>query len=421
MKSGENVSSNYQQQEIEEQIKALKTALVTKTTELTMLADERNDLQKKVTLNESIITEMEKEKLKLEKDLKLWKERAEEKLKLEGDLKLWKERLEQQEKENEFAMTRNKMRINELEVENVQLKQERQSAVLFMEEREEAHRKEILASQDISFWEVSYKDITITGTELGRGAFATVNVGYFHEQKVAVKMLHPNILSNHYIELLRREVGLMAKVRHPHLLLFMAVVFDHPTECPLIITELMTMSLRNALYKPPTKLDNRAKLRIMNDVASALHYLHTQREPILHRDVSSANVLLEELSKTWRGKLSDFGAANLARFSISAAPGAEIYTAPEIPRASVLIEENVTEQTPKVDVYSYGILLCEVFTDKPQLPTRDSYGIMLKAIEVNWSLMHQLILSCVQVEPHKRPTMKQILQTFRDTFSRVLS
>ena len=88
---------------------------------------------------------------------------------------------------------------------------------------------------------------------------------------------------------------------------------------------------------------------------------------------------------------------------------------------SVLIEENVTEQTPKVDVYSYGILLCEVFTDKPQLPTRDSYGTMLKAIEVNWSLMHQLILSCVQVEPHKRPTMKQILQTFRDTFSRVLS
>ena len=31
---------------------------------------------------------------------------------------------------------------------------------------------------------------------LGRGAFATVNVGYFHEQKVAVKMLHPNILSD---------------------------------------------------------------------------------------------------------------------------------------------------------------------------------------------------------------------------------
>ena len=92
----------------------------------------------------------------------------------------------------------------------------------------------------------------------------------------------------------------MAKVRHPRLLLFMAIVFDQPTECPLIITELKAASLRNALYKPPTKLDNRAKLRIMNDVASSLHYLYTQREPILHRDVSSANVLLEVLSKTWR-------------------------------------------------------------------------------------------------------------------------
>ena len=421
MKSEENVSSIYQQREVEEQIKVLKAALVTKTTELTMLADEHDDLQEKVTLNESIITEMEKEKLKLEKDLKLWKERAEEKLKLEGDLKLWKERAEQQEKEHDLAVTHSSLRIKELELENAQLKEEKQSALVFMKEREEAHQKDILASQDISFWEVSYKDIMITPKELGRGAFATVSVGYFREQKVAVKMLHPNILSDHYIELLRREVGLMAKVRHPHLLLFMAVVFDHPTKCPLIITELMTTSLRNALYKTPSKLDNRAKLRIMNDVASALHYLHTQREPILHRDVSSANVLLEELSKTWRGKLSDFGAANLARFSVSAAPGAEIYTAPEIPRASVLIEENVTEQTPKVDVYSYGVLLCEVFADKPQLPTRDNYSTMLKAIEVNWSLMHDVILSCVQVEPHKRPTMKEILQRFRDTFSRVLS
>ena len=293
-----------------------------------------------------LLREMEKEKLKLEEDLKLWKERAEEKLKLENDLKLWKKRAKQQEKENVLAMTHSRMRINELEVENVQLKEEKESALVFMKEREKAHQKDILASQDISFWEVSYKDITITGKELGRGAFATVNVGYFHEQKVAMKMLHPNILSDHYIELLRHEVGLMANVCHPYLLLFMAVIFDYPTECPLIITELMTTSLRNALYKPPTKLDNRAKLCVMNDVASALHYLHTQREPILHRDVSSANVLLEELSKTWRGKLSDFDPANLARFSVSAAPGAEIYTAPEIPKASVLIEENVTEQTP---------------------------------------------------------------------------
>ena len=71
-----------------------------------------------------LLREMEKEKLKLEEDLKLWKERAEEKLKLENDLKLWKKRAKQQEKENELAMTHSRMRINELEVENVQLKEE---------------------------------------------------------------------------------------------------------------------------------------------------------------------------------------------------------------------------------------------------------------------------------------------------------
>ena len=129
-------------------------------------------------------------------------------------------------------------------------------------------------------------------------------------------------------------------------------------ECPLIITELLTTSLRNALYKPPTKLDNHVELRVMNNVGFALHYLHTQREPILHRDVSSANVLLEELSKTWRGRASDFGAANLSRLSVSAAPRAEVYTAPEIPRVSILTEENVIEQTSKVDVYN--MVFCSV-------------------------------------------------------------
>ena len=186
-----------------------------------------------------------------------------------------------------------------------------------------------------------------------------------------------------------------------HSFLFMAVVFDHPKECPLIFTELMTTSLRNALYKPPAKLNNCVKLCVMNNVCSALHYLHTQREPILHCDISSVNVLLEELSKTWKGKASDFGAANLARLSISAAPGAEIYTAPEIHRVSILTEENVIEQTPKFDVYSYDVFLCEVFNEKPQLPTKDNYGTMLKAIEAKWSLMHQLILLCIQVAPHK--------------------
>ena len=85
----------------------------------------------------------------------------------------------------------------------------------------------------------------------------------------------------------------------------------------------MKTSLMNAYYKSMLVIQD--KIRIMNYMASALNYLHSQNEPILHRDVSSANVLLEEVRDSWRAKLSDFVAANLARYSFSAAPGAEIY------------------------------------------------------------------------------------------------
>ena len=80
---------------------------------------------------------------------------------------------------------------------------------------------------------------------------------------------------------------------------------------PIIVTELMPTSLRNELQKSPM-----ARTQVMSigiDVATALNYLHLWKpQPILHRDVSSANVLLEQSTGCqWRAKVSDYGSANL--------------------------------------------------------------------------------------------------------------
>ena len=66
------------------------------------------------------------------------------------------------------------------------------------------------------------------------------------------------------------------------------------------------------------------------DVAKALNYLHCkQPSPIIHRDVSSANVLLWQRGATWRAKLSDYGAANFMSQCMTVNPGAPPYSAPE--------------------------------------------------------------------------------------------
>ena len=272
--------------------------------------------------------------------------------------------------------------------------------------------------QDISFWEASHCDVKII-EKIGEGGWGYVARGLYKEQKVAVKCLHKNVVSSYSIKTLKREVSMMAKVRHPCLLLFIAVVFDHPSGSPMIITELMDCSLRD-VYKT---LKGRQKIKIMIDIACALHYLHTHKDKILHRDVSSANVLIREtVRELYDGKLSDFGSANLARYAVSAGPGAELYMAPEIPRESALAvsASNVIHQTTKIDVYSYGILLCEVFCSEPQLPFREVFPSMLESIKSKFPFMHEQIVKCTNRAPENRPEIVHVLYELRNKFSNLL-
>ena len=222
-----------------------------------------------------------------------------------------------------------------------------------------------------------------------------------------MKCVHPDILDGHTIDRLRREVQIMAQVRHPNLLRFIGAVLDSQVSRqspPLIVLELLDMNLREAYQT--RRLQGSSRISIFRDVAYALHYLHELHEPIIHRDVSAPNVLLEALpSGMWRAKVSDFGSANLARLAQTMGEGAIIYAAPEtFPRE---LSSRPPPQTTKIDVYSYGVLLCEVITS--QMPDRDRFWLMLQQVEKRWPLMHRLILSCIKQNADERPTMAEIL------------
>ena len=257
-------------------------------------------------------------------------------------------------------------------------------------------------------WKIRHTELSLSKNELGRGAWGVIWVGEFRGQRVAVKQMHELIISEDYLELLHREINTMSQLRHPNLLQFIGAVLDHPSGNPMIITEVMDTSLRKAYESKELTPDSSCRpviLSIMRDVAVGLNYLHCLPDPIIHRDVSSANVLLESKGpRKWKTKISDFGSAKFARVAVTEVPGAAVYSAPESHQS--VAHRKKKPQTPKMDSFSYGVLLCEVISCK--FPKIDIFDDLLQASSPK--LLHDLIVSCINEEPDERPTMSQIIK-----------
>ena len=174
-------------------------------------------------------------------------------------------------------------------------------------------------------WVICRDEVQMTDECLGVGGWGTVILGRFRGCKVAVKQIHELILSPHNRRLFEREMNIASRCRHPCLLQFIGATNDEGS--PLFVTELMETSLRALLEQ--RKLHETEISIISLDVALALNYLHKNEPPIIHRDISSANVLLWQEGDQWRGKVSDYGTANFMQQTMTVAPGAMIYSAPE--------------------------------------------------------------------------------------------
>ena len=163
------------------------------------------------------------------------------------------------------------------------------------------------------------------GPELGRGGWATVSVATFRGARVAAKCMHNQIVSYNNIQLFKREMNMASRIRHPNLLQFIGATLEGEM---VILTELMPTSLRKELETQPMSPDQ--TIMISLDVARALNYLHLMRpHSLIHRDISSANVLLEPLPNSrWRAKVSDYGTVNLLQQLHTVCPGNPSYMLP---------------------------------------------------------------------------------------------
>ena len=285
--------------------------------------------------------------------------------------------------------------------QNVVLRQELQKLTTALQQTQKANttlQQQAQQLQDQSHWVVRREEIKMTVEVLGKGGWGEVKVAKFRGLRVAAKCLHEIILSPYNISIFSREMEIAARVRHPNLLQFIGAT---RVGTPIILSELMPTSLRKEIEKSP--LTRAQIIRIAQDISAALNYLHLwQPQPILHRDVSSPNVLLQPSSgEMWKAKLSDYGSANLVQ-SISAnsvAPGNPFYSAPEA--------QFPDHHSPAMDVFSFGVLLIEMILCQP--PASKTADKMTQSENIQWPVMKHLVQRCISRESQARPSIAQVL------------
>ncbi|XP_073153394.1 wall-associated receptor kinase 2-like [Henckelia pumila] len=261
---------------------------------------------------------------------------------------------------------------------------------------------------------------------LGRGGYGTVYRGILPDQRV-VAIKKSRIMDQNQIEQFINEVIILTQVNHRNVVKLLGCCLE--SEVPLLVYEYISNGtlfhhIQNSVEATWFSWSNR--LRIAAESAGALAYLHSATSmPIIHRDVKSSNILLDDSYTT---KISDFGASRLVPLNqtqvTTLVQGTLGYLDPEYFQTSQLTE--------KSDVYSFGVVLAELMTGKkPLSPTKSevernlaTYFIMsvkenrmfqivepriLK--EASFEQLQQigeLVKRCLSLKSDERPTMKEV-------------
>ncbi|GLU12776.1 hypothetical protein SLE2022_294350 [Rubroshorea leprosula] len=246
------------------------------------------------------------------------------------------------------------------------------------------------------------------------------------------------------VKVLAAEMDILGKIRHRNILKLYASLLKGGSSF-LVFEYMANGNLFEALHRKikggVPELDWYRRYKIALGAAKGIAYLHHDcLPPIIHRDIKSSNILLNE---DYEPKVADFGFAKIAEKSLkgsdsdsSSLAGTHGYIAPEL-----AYNRKITEQS---DVYSFGVVLLELVTGKR--PTEDEYGEG-KDI-VYWVLSHlrnrddvlkildrevasqtvqdemikvlKIAVLCTAKLPNLRPTMRDVVKMLGDAAPRTI-
>ena len=196
---------------------------------------------------------------------------------------------------------------------------------------------------------------------LGTGSYGSVYRAKLDELPCAAKLLHSILFqfndpgSQLVLQRFERECEFLSEIRHPHVVQYLGVAHDPESGLPVLLMEMMDESLTGYLEHCNEPLPYHIQVDLCYDIALALAYLHSNG--ILHRDLSSNNVLLIAGS---RAKVTDFGMSKLVDVAprltpLTQCPGTGVYMAPEALRHPPVYSE-------KLDIFSFGVLATQIVT-----------------------------------------------------------
>ncbi|KAM3281958.1 wall-associated receptor kinase 1-like [Capsicum chacoense] len=261
---------------------------------------------------------------------------------------------------------------------------------------------------------------------LGVGGNGVVYKGILLDQRI-VAIKKSKQLEQNQIEEFINEVVILTQINHKNVVKLLGCCLE--TEVPLLVYEYISHgTLHHHIHTkngemPWLSFQNR--LRIAIESADAFSYLHSAASiPILHRDIKSANILLDDYYTT---KIADFGASRLRPFDqadmSSLIPGTLGYLDPEGIQLGL---------SDKSDVYSFGVVLAELLTGREAidltLPNKEKslaayFKVSMKENRLFQILHHrvlkegsldqlnaigELVVRCLNTKGEERPTMREV-------------
>ncbi|XP_032383749.1 tyrosine-protein kinase BTK [Etheostoma spectabile] len=260
-------------------------------------------------------------------------------------------------------------------------------------------------------WEIDPHCLTFI-KELGNGQFGVVKYGKWQGQHdVAIKMIKEGSMSeDDFIE----EAKIMMKLRHENLVQLYGVCTKQK---PIyIVTEFLSNGclltyLREGLKQHPTSVQ---LLEMCKDVSEGMAYLESQQ--YIHRDLAARNCLVDGNGTV---KVTDFG---LSRYVLD-----DEYTSSEGSKFPVRWSPPEVllycKFSSKSDIWSYGVLLWEVYTlgrlpyerlNNTEIVNQVSRGLRLYRPQLANEKVYSIMSSCWLEKADDRPTFQELALTVQD-------
>ena len=258
-------------------------------------------------------------------------------------------------------------------------------------------------------WQFDLSEITL-GHRIGAGAFGEVYEASWRRSRIAVKQLLCQRLTETARREFMQEMQLMSNLRHPHIVRFLGACLE-PLQMSILF-ELCASSVYTVLHVQRQQLQLEYALSLIRQIALGIFYLHQCKDPVLHLDLKSANVLLDEHGVA---KVADFGLSHIKKETavITARMGSPQWTAPEILRGQPHDES--------ADTYSFGVLLFEIMAARLPYEGVDTFQVVMGVITKMLprpelpaecafpQLLQELMRACWREEPAERPRFNAIL------------